>query len=105
MRILVDYRPAVRARTGVGEYMHELVRAYTAAYDDSVAVYASSWKDRPAPSTAADLHVEVVDRRVPVRALNYLWHRREWPPIEMLAGPCDVVHAAHPLLIPARRAA
>ena len=32
MRILVDYRPALRARTGVGEYMHELVRAYTAEY-------------------------------------------------------------------------
>jgi glycosyltransferase involved in cell wall biosynthesis len=47
----------------------------------------------------------VIDRRIPVRALNYLWHRAEWPPIEILAGPCDVVHAAHPLLIPAKRAA
>ena len=37
--------------------------------------------------------------------LNYLWHRVEWPPVEMLAGDVDVVHAAHPLLIPARRAA
>ena len=34
MRILVDYRAALRARTGVGEYIHELVRAYTAASDD-----------------------------------------------------------------------
>jgi glycosyltransferase involved in cell wall biosynthesis len=105
MRILVDYRPALRARTGVGEYMHELVRAYTAAHDDEVAVFTSSWKDRPAPGTGAELRAAVVDRRVPVRLLNYLWHRAEWPPVEMLAGPADVVHAAHPLLIPARRAA
>ena len=105
MRILVDYRPAVRARTGVGEYMHELVRAHTATFADPVAVFTSSWKDRPPPETAVDLRAEVIDRRVPVRVLNYLWHRREWPPIERLAGGFDIVHAAHPLLIPARHAA
>jgi glycosyltransferase involved in cell wall biosynthesis len=105
MRILVDYRPAVRRRTGVGEYMHELVRAYTQVFSDRVAVFTTSWKDRPPPGTAAELRAEVVDRRVPVRVMNYLWHRLEWPPIEWLAGAVDVAHAAHPLLIPARNAA
>jgi glycosyltransferase involved in cell wall biosynthesis len=106
MRILVDYRPALRARTGVGEYIHELVRAYIAAHDvDDVAVFTSSWKDRPASRVADELHARVVDRHIPVRVLNYLWHRAEWPPVERLAGAVDVVHAAHPLLIPARRAA
>jgi glycosyltransferase involved in cell wall biosynthesis len=105
LRILVDYRPALRARTGVGEYMHELVRAYTAAHRDTVGVFTSSWKDRPAPTVARELGAQVIDRRVPVRALNYLWHRLEWPAVERLAGAWDVVHAAHPLLIPARRAA
>jgi glycosyltransferase involved in cell wall biosynthesis len=105
MRILVDYRPAVRRRTGVGEYMHELVRAYTCLFSDDVAVFTTSWKDRPPADTAATLHVTVVDRHIPVRVMNYLWHRVEWPPVEWLAGPVDVVHAAHPLLIPARKAA
>ena len=105
MRILVDYRPALRARTGVGEYTHEMVRAYTAAHDDDVAIFTSSWKDRPAPDLAAALRARVIDRRVPVAALNLLWHRASWPPVELLAGAADVVHAAHPLLIPARRAA
>src|SRR5215510_8415352 len=46
MRVLVDYRPALRARTGVGEYMHELVRAYAASHpDDDVAAFTSSWAD------------------------------------------------------------
>jgi glycosyltransferase involved in cell wall biosynthesis len=105
MRILVDYRPALRARTGVGEYIRQLVQAYTAAHRDEVAVFTSSWKDRPSATTAAELRVRVIDRRVPVTALNFLWHRLEWPPIESLAFDADVVHAAHPLLIPARRAA
>jgi hypothetical protein len=81
MRVLVDYRPALRARTGVGEYMHELVRAYTTSHPaDDVAVFTSSWADRPAPGTAETLHARVVDRRVPVAVLNLLWHRAEWPP-------------------------
>ena len=105
MRVLVDYRPALRARTGAGAYVHGLVRAYTACHGDAVTVFSSSWKDRVAPGTGATLNARVVDRRVPVRWLNYLWHRREWPPVESIAGPADVVHAGHPLLIPSRSAA
>jgi len=55
MRILVDYRPALRARTGVGEYIHTLVGAYTATHDDTVTLFTSSWKDRPAPAVAREL--------------------------------------------------
>jgi glycosyltransferase involved in cell wall biosynthesis len=106
VRILVDYRPALRARTGVGEYMHGLARAYAAAFpDDRVALFSSSWKDRPRAGLAAEVGADIVDRRIPVSVLNYLWHRHGWPAIETVAGPVDIVHAAHPLMIPARRAA
>jgi glycosyltransferase involved in cell wall biosynthesis len=108
VRILVDYRPALRQRTGVGEYMHNLVRAYTrqpAAHGDEVTVFTSSWKDRASLDLSSDLGAQVIDRRVPVRVLNYLWHRCEWPPVEALATRADIVHAAHPLLIPSRAAA
>ena len=105
MRILVDYRPALRARTGVGEYIHQLTRAYTAAYGEEVLLFTSSWRDRPARNVAADTGARVIDRRIPVRILNYLWHRLEWPPAEMLAGAVDITHSAHPLLMPARNAA
>jgi glycosyltransferase involved in cell wall biosynthesis len=108
VRILVDYRPALRERSGVGEYLHELVRAYTSlpeSRDDQVTLFTSSWKDRPGANLARELKAGVVDRRVPVRTLNYAWHRLEWPPVEWLAGAADVVHALHPLLIPARKAA
>lgn len=47
----------------------------------------------------------LVDRYVPVRALVWSWNRLEWPPVEWLAGACDVVHSQSPMLIPARHAA
>jgi glycosyltransferase involved in cell wall biosynthesis len=105
MRILVDYRPALRERTGVGEYIHELARAYASSHPDELTLFTSSWKDRPSQRLSSAIDARIIDRRMPVRLLNFLWHRMEWPPSESLAGLHDVVHAPHPLLIPARHAA
>jgi glycosyltransferase involved in cell wall biosynthesis len=111
VRILVDYRPALRERTGVGEYVHELVKALSApaagASDDSITLFTSSWKDRPAPTLASEMpaSVHVADVKVPVRALVWSWNRLEWPPVEWFAGTHDVVHSQSPLLIPVRNAA
>ncbi len=104
MRILLDYRPALRQRTGVGQYVHELAHAIpdALAAGDSLVLFSSSWKDRASPDLIPG--TVVVDRRIPVRVLNYAWHRLEWPPVEWLAGPVDIAHAAHPLMLPARRA-
>ena len=104
VRVLLDYRPALRARTGVGEYVHRtaLALAATAPPGHHVEVFSSSWKDRlvaPAPG------ISCRDARIPVRALNWSWHRLGWPPIEWLAGSIDVAHSPTPLLLPARRAA
>ena len=108
MRILIDYRPALRERTGVGEYVYQLVQALadeaTSGDPFSVTVFSSSWKDRLARFDSTRVHT--VDRRIPVRLLNLLWHRLSWPTIETLTGRTyDVVHSPHPLLIPTRRAA
>ena len=108
MRILVDYRPALRQRSGVGEYVHQLARALAEVEGDRVDAFTSSWKDRPAPADVADLGagVRVVDRRVPVRWLNASWHRLGWPPVEWLTGRSyDVVHSPAPLLLPSNGAA
>ena len=108
MRIVVDYRAALRERTGAGEYVHNLVHAYVrhpSARDDEVVLFTSSWKDRPGRQLAAEMGVRLIDRRIPVRTLNFLWHRLEWPAVERLVGRADVVHSGHPLLIPTRSAA
>ena len=107
VRILLDYRPALRERTGVGEYVHQLARALarTAAAGE-ISILTTSWKDRPSPDLAAELAgVRIIDRRLPVRGLTWLWNRLEWPPVERLAGAVDVVHAQTPLLIPSTNAA
>jgi glycosyltransferase involved in cell wall biosynthesis len=110
VRILVDYRPALRERTGVGESVHELVLALAEqskrGRNDQIAIFTSSWKDRPAPALASQMPaVEIVDAKIPVRALVWSWNRMEWPPIEWLAGVHDVVHSQSPLLIPSTHAA
>lgn len=106
MRILLDYRPALRHRTGVGEYVHELARALAAASprDEVRTLFSASWSDRL--SGAEPPGWATCDRRIPVRALNYAWHRWQWPPVEWLTGSSvDLVHAAHPIRIPSRHAA
>ena len=104
LRILLDYRPALRERTGVGEYAHELAAALVRqlAPPDRLTLFSSSWKDRlPAGRVPG---ADVVDVRVPVRVLNAAWHRLGWPPVERFAGPIDIAHSLHPLLLPVRRA-
>ena len=105
MRILLDYRPALRARTGVGEYAHQLATALARRLGsaDSLVLFSSSWKDRLAAGVIPG--TSVVDARVPVTFLNLAWHRLEWPTIETFASDVDVVHSMHPLLMPAQRAA
>jgi glycosyltransferase involved in cell wall biosynthesis len=112
VRVLIDYRPALRERSGVGEYTHELARALLSAYPPGAAagaleltLFSSSWKDRfsSVPELAGAARI---DRRVPVTVLNLAWHRLGWPPIEVVAGGrFDVAHSSHPLLLPARDAA
>jgi glycosyltransferase involved in cell wall biosynthesis len=103
VRILLDYRPALVTRTGVGEYVHRLAEALArvSAGRDAITLFASSWKDRlrrdAVPGTA------VADCRVPARVLTSLWHRAAWPPVERLAGgPWDIVQSAQPTLVPSR---
>jgi glycosyltransferase involved in cell wall biosynthesis len=104
VRILIDYRPALVRRTGVGEYAHEMARALVSLLPEgnALTLFSSSWKDRLEPGRIPG--ASVVDARIPVRFLNLAWHRLEWPPVEMLAGRTDIAHSMHPLLMPARSA-
>ena len=105
MRALIDYRPALRERSGIGEYTHELVRGLAALGLD-LSVFSSSWKDRLVLDEPGFERVGRFDRRWPVRFLNFTWHRLGRPPIEVLTDATfDVVHSMTPLLMPSRLAA
>jgi glycosyltransferase involved in cell wall biosynthesis len=105
VRILLDYRPALRERTGVGEYVHELAAALARQLpaSDILTLFSSSWKDRLTRPPVAG--ARIIDARVPVRALNLAWHRLGWPDVERFSGPIDIAHSPSPLLIPTRSAA
>jgi glycosyltransferase involved in cell wall biosynthesis len=105
VRILMDYRAALRQRTGAGEYVHRLAAALQARLpsQDSLTLFSSSWRDRlDAGAVPGARHL---DARVPVSVLNFAWHRLGWPPVDWLAGRVDIAQSMHPLLMPARRAA
>lgn len=104
VHILVDYRPALRQRTGVGEYVHRLVEAMLPQLhrDERLTLFSSSWKDRliDAPAGAGRLDV-----KIPVTLLNLAWHRLGWPPVERLGARPDITWSLHPLLMPSRAGA
>jgi len=110
--VLIDYRAALKGRSGVGEYGHQVVAALARHVPRSdgnrspeLTIFSSSWKDRLHPP--ADLgSVEAIDRRIPVSVLNFAWHRLGWPTVETVSGRAfDVTHSLHPLIMPSRHAA
>jgi glycosyltransferase involved in cell wall biosynthesis len=101
----LDLRPSLSRPTGVGTYVLGLAARLPAlAPDDSFHFFSASMKERY-PARTWPANVRLVDRRVPVGALNLAWNRLGWPPLDRLVGaPLDLVHSPHPLLIPARHA-
>lgn len=112
MNVLLDYRPALRARSGVGEWVHQLALNLLrlkkvgdpAAGDVVLTLWTSSWRDRPSPSIISELEGAcLVDRKIPVSPLTWAWNRVGWPTVEALTSRTfDVVHSTTPLLLPSR---
>ena len=84
MRIGVDIRPFLSRETGVGTYLRhllfELARIDTR---NEYCLFSSSWKERFPPEKVPPFaNLRFRDLRIPVRAVNFLWHRMSWPPFE-----------------------
>src|SRR5438876_70868 len=105
MRVGLDLRPSLARPTGVGSYVLALAQRLPAlAPDDRFFYFSASLRDRYAQKSWPK-NVTLVDRRLPVRALNLAWNRLEWPTLDRLVGsPLDLVHSPHPLLLPSKRA-
>src|SRR5438552_14993550 len=105
MRVGLDLRPSLARPTGVGSYVLALAQRLPAlAPDDRFYYFSASLRDRYAQKSWPK-NVTLVDRRLPVKALNLAWNRLEWPTLDRLVGsPLDLVHSPHPLLLPSKRA-
>jgi glycosyltransferase involved in cell wall biosynthesis len=105
MNVGLDLRPSLVRSTGAGAYILALAeRLPLAAPEDRFFLFSASFRDRyPARSWAPN--VTFVDRRIPVRALNFAWNRLGAPALDRLVGaPLDLIHSPHPLIVPGRRA-
>ena len=103
MRVGLDATPLLGVRTGIGQYVSHLVDALaTTPGGPHLTLTAFTLRGARA-LTAPDGH-RVRQRPVPARLLQSLWARAEVPPVELLAGPCDVFHATNFVLPPTRRA-
>lgn len=100
-----DLRPSLSRPTGVGAYTLALARRLPSlAPSDRFVYFSASLKERY-PETAWPANVTLVDRRLPVQALNLAWNRLGAPALDRLVGlPLDLIHSPHPLIIPGKRA-
>jgi glycosyltransferase involved in cell wall biosynthesis len=105
MNVGLDLRPGLSKPTGVGAYVLSLARRLPAAApSDHFYFFSASLRDRY-PATTWPANVTLVDRRLPVRGLNFAWNRLGWPSLDRLVGaPLDLVHSPHPLIVPGKRA-
>jgi glycosyltransferase involved in cell wall biosynthesis len=89
----------------VGRYFEGLVSGLERVDRESrYVLFSSSLRERMRPEGRPENFV-VVDRRVPVRLLNALWHRFELPTLDWLSGvSIEVAHSPTPLRLPTRRA-
>jgi glycosyltransferase involved in cell wall biosynthesis len=105
VNLAFDLRPALLRPTGVGSYVMALAQRMPAlAPEHQFYYFSASLRDRyPVRSWPPNVHL--VDRRLPVRALNLAWNRVEAPALDRLVrAPLDLIHSPHPLMIPGKRA-
>lgn len=102
--MLIDGTPLLGHRTGIGRYTAAL--AEELASTDDVDVRAVAFTLRGWRGLRTVLPHEVVARGLPVsaRLLRQAWLRFPFPPVELLAGPSDVMHATNFVLPPSLRA-
>jgi glycosyltransferase involved in cell wall biosynthesis len=105
MNIGLDLRPSLVRPTGVGSYVLALARRLPLlAPEHHFFYFSASLKDRY-PDRDWPSNVKLVDRRVPVHALNYAWNRLGAPALDRLVrAPLDVIHSPHPLIVPGKKA-
>ncbi|WP_433265318.1 glycosyltransferase family 4 protein [Actinosynnema sp. CS-041913] len=105
LKVLIDGTPLLGDRTGIGRYTSALAEEL-ASMPEAVEVRAVAFTLRGWRALRTVLPHEVVARGLPVsaRLLRQFWLRGPFPPVELLAGPTDVMHATNFVLPPTIRA-
>jgi glycosyltransferase involved in cell wall biosynthesis len=103
IRVGVDVRPLLKEGTGVGYYTKNLFEAFSACDDLEFVLFSSSFKDRLILyKNFSGLNAKIIDLKIPVSILNFLWNNLGFPQIENLVGKIDIFHSPHSFYIPVR---
>jgi glycosyltransferase involved in cell wall biosynthesis len=105
LRVLLDGTPLLGHRTGIGRYTSALAEELASMADDvdvrAVAFTLRGWR---ALRTVLPHGVQARGLPVSARLLRQFWLRGPFPPVELLSGFTDVMHATNFVLPPAVRA-
>lgn len=105
MRVTLDGTPLLGARTGIGTYTENLIRALVARYpDDEWAATAFTLRGRGELPVLLPNGVAPRTRPMSARALHTAWLRFDMPPAEAICGSTDIFHATNFVLPPLSRA-
>ena len=104
IRVLVDGTPLLGQRSGIGRYTAALLAELATRSDVDVTVTAFTARGQAALRAAVPAGARVRGGPVPARMLRKLWRHCNWPPVELLAGNAEVLHATNFVLPPAKRA-
>jgi len=105
MHLAIDVRPFLSGSTGVGFYMQRLLSALAELPDHpTFHLFCASFKERFDPKRLPlSLRPQLVDRKIPARLLNFIWHQLRFPPVDWLLGQqIDLAHSPTPLILPSR---
>jgi len=105
MRIGFDLRPFLRKETGVGVYFRNLLFELAKIdAENEYFLFSSSWKDRfPTDRVPPFRRKKFRDLRLPVRAVDFLWYKMTWPPLDcFFRTRLDLTHSPSPVFLPTR---
>ncbi|MEW6455369.1 MAG: glycosyltransferase family 1 protein [Acidobacteriota bacterium] len=105
MRIAYDVRPLIKKETGVGVYLKNLLENLAEIdKENEYYLFSGSVKDRfPEEKIPEFSKYKLVDVRISVNALNYLWNNLSFPKIDLFfKEKIDVCHSPTPLIIPTK---
>ncbi|MGH9069203.1 MAG: glycosyltransferase family 4 protein [Acidimicrobiales bacterium] len=105
LRVALDATPLLGTRTGVAAFCAGALGGLAARSDLAVSAYAVSWRRRRGIVGHLPAQVTAIDRPLPARPLHWAWQRSDFPAVDWLLGPMDVVHGTNFVVPPARRAA
>ena len=105
MNIACDIRVFLSGETGVGTYYKNLLNQLAASdRQNRYMLFSSSWKVRfPHGKIPGFVNRRLIDARIPVKVLNWLWYHCQYPPLEFFfKEKIDIAHSPTPMLLPCR---